>query len=352
MIFVENGSTLRKNLKFTEIDALSQDLETDYNELIHGESGISRYAMNRILRDYAGMDEDFKIHAFFEHGIVIIDLVEEAFRVHEYLPSIVPSNYRYDLLKSQPNFKGAYTIGPFIHYANSLLSKEQIAEEKERLGRNLLVFPSHSIAGMYKQFDYEGFCNQIKEIAKDYDSVRVCTYYMDVRMKHHLPYEKEGFEVVTAGHFNDYNFLPRLKSIIQTSDMTMSNDIGTHLGYCIYLNKPHYLTQDKIEFYRKEDSDNEIPYKMGKLVEEKNRKSENILKVKDLFSIYENKITQEQYDLISYLWGFDCIKTPDELKKIFLELEDNYSMIRYYMSQFKRLKDLIKIKYIDPKLKR
>ena len=351
-MIMNNGSTERECLKFTDVEKLSQDLNTDYNELIYGESGLSRYSMNRILKNYAGMEKNFKIHAFFEHGIVIIDLVDEAFRVHEYLPSIVPSQYRYNILKKQPNFKGAYTIGQFIHYANSLLTKDQIAEEKERLGKNLLVFPSHSIAGMIKQFDYEGFCNQIKEVAKDYDSVRICTYYMDVRLKHHLPYEREGFEIVTAGHFNDYNFLPRLKSIIQTSDMTMSNDIGSHLGYCIYLNKPHFLASSDVKFSNQKEHNHAIAYQMGQVVKEKNKKSENIAKIKDLFSTYDDKITTDQYELISYLWGFDCIKTPDELKKIFLELDDNYSAIKYYFSQLNRLISLIKMKYINPKIKK
>ena len=349
---MENGSTKRKNLKFTEIEKLSQDLQPDYNELIYGESGISRYAMNRVLRDYAGMDENFKIHAFFEHGVVFVDLVQEAFRVHEYLPSIVPSNYRLELLKKQPNYKGAYTIGPFIHYADSLLSKDQIKEEKERLGRNLLVFPSHSIDGSIIKFDYDSFIAQINDVAKDYDSVRVCMYYKDVQLNHHLPYKKAGFELVTAGHFNDYNFLLRLKSIIQTSDMTMGNNIGTHLGYCIYLNKPHYLFLDDIDFYRKKGHDHAIAYQIDKIVADKINKSESASKMKQLFSQYGEEITKEQYDIISYFWGFDCIKTPEELRKIFLELDENYSVVKYYFSQLDRLKSFIKMKYIDPRIKK
>ena len=52
--------------------------------------------------------------------------------------------------------------------------------------------------------------------------------------------------VVTAGYIMDPLFLSRLKSIIQLSDLTMSNNVGTHLGYCIYLNKPHWIVRQKI----------------------------------------------------------------------------------------------------------
>ena len=35
---MNNGSIERKNLKFTDVVKLSQDLNPDYNELIYGES--------------------------------------------------------------------------------------------------------------------------------------------------------------------------------------------------------------------------------------------------------------------------------------------------------------------------
>lgn len=38
------------------------------------------------------------------------------------------------------------------------------------------------------------------------------------------------------------------------------------------------------------------------------------------FSTYDTKINKSQYQLISYLWGFDEVKTPSELQDLFLEL--------------------------------
>lgn len=348
---VDNGSISRKNLKFTEINKLAAVLNPDYNEFFQGEFGLSRYSMNHIFRNYLDFEEDFRLHVFFEHGIVYTDNVDGPYRVHEYLPSMVASPYRVNILKNQPNFKGAYAIGPYIHYAESLLSDDQISEEKDRLGRTLLVFPSHSIDGIVKKFDYANFINKINEISNDFDSVRVCMYWKDVLLNNHTPYIKEGFEVVTAGHSSDYYFLPRLKSIIESSDMAMANDIGSQLGYCLYLNKPYYLTSmDEVSFSNETDSENDklMLFKENRVWDKVNS-SDNVVMIKKLFSTPQEKISKDQYNLINYLWGFDCIKSKNELKKIFLDLDKNFSYVRYYLSQFKRFKQLVKLKYIDSK---
>lgn len=332
----DNGSNKRKYLKFDEIELLSENLDEDYNETLKAELCFNRYSMNRILKEYAGLDNDYLIHAFFEHGFIFTDYVGGAFRNHEYLPSIVPSDFRVSVLKSKDDYKKAYSIGPYIHYANYLLDKEELNAEKERLGHSLLVFPSHSVDEELS-FDYEKFINEIKLFSKDYDTVRVCMYYNDVLHRKHVPYAKEGFEIVTAGHFNDYNFLPRLKSIIETSSMTVSNDISTHIGYCLYLNKPHYLIQNDVKFSEGKDSSGAVQNSRKNSVEGYN----NYDRIADAFSEYEERITPEQYDVVSYLWGFNQVRSPKELKDMFLEINQNFSYLKYYFSGLVRLKNII-----------
>lgn len=333
----------RKNLDFTEVDLLSQEIShSTITDILNGEIYFSRYGMDRNLKQYAGIPINYKIHALFEHGVVIMDYVEGGFRVHEYLPSITSSQYRVDVLKSKKEFKGAYAIGPYIHYVESLLSKDKIKEEKEKLGNTLLVFPSHSISSSQTQFDYNTLIQDIKKISKDYDTVRICMYFQDIVFKKHLPYLKEGFQVVTAGHHNDYYFLPRLKAIIESSDMTMANDFGTQLGYCIYLGKPHFI--DRIDPNYDVSKDNVVRKFVGKAIE-KQQSSENFSKIMELFSQYDTNITNEQYDLVSYLWGFDEIKTPKELHDIFLKVNENYSALKYYISCIKYFKYFMSTKF-------
>ncbi|WP_296807564.1 hypothetical protein [uncultured Methanobrevibacter sp.] len=328
----------RKKLPFTDVENLAKTIkDTHFSEVLRGEIFLARYGMNSVLKKYAGFPMDYKIHVLFEHGVIYTDYVSGGFRIHEYLPSMVASQYRINILKQQKGYKGAYAIGPYIHYANPLLTKEEIKAEKERLGRTLLVFPSHSINTTTSKFNIEEFINKIKETSKDFDSVRICMYYQDVLLKRHVSYQKKGFEVVTAGNYNDYYFMHRLKSIIKTSDITMANDIGTHLGYCIYLNKPHYLFKQSITHEHANKFD-------GNLVDEavtKQKFSNNVTNITKLFSEYHETITKEQYELISYLWGFNEVKTHSELKELIIRINKNYSNIQYYLSCIKRAKDIL-----------
>lgn len=339
---MQNESKIRENLKFTDIQKLSQPISHKHDEILTGEIGFYRYRMDKILKEYCNFPLNKNIHALFEHGILFTDYCGATYRAHEYLPSIVASKFRVNVLKQQKHFNGAYTIGPYIHYAKPLLSHEELKIEKERLGKTLLVFPNHSIEGLVSDFNFESFCDEIKKISSNYDSVRICMYYKDVNLKRFEPYQKEGFEVVTAGHFNDYNFTRRLRSIIETSDMTMSNGIGSHLGYCIYLNKPHYLCMlDDVNHIGEKNGENtELMVKHEQESQERIEKSDNVTKIKQVFADYNEKITQDQYEIISYLWGFDEVKTPKELNKMFLEIENNYSSIKYYLSGLIRLKDI------------
>ena len=338
MWLMEEEFESRKKLPFTDVENLAQNIkDTNLREALRGEIFLARYGMNKVLKKYAGFPMSYKIHVLFEHGVICTDYVSGGFRVHEYLPSMVASQYRVNILKQQNGYKGAYAIGPYIHYADSLLTKEEIKAEKERLGRTLLVFPSHSLNTTTSMFNIEEFINKIKETSKDFDSVRICMYYQDVFLKRHISYQKEGFEVVTAGNYNDYYFMPRLKSIIETSDITMANAIGSHLGYCIYLNKPHYLFKQNITHEHTNKFDENLVNEG--LIKEKF--SDNVTNMTKLFSEYHENITKEQYDFISYLWGFNEVKTHSELKELILRINNNYSSIKYYFSCIKRTKDLL-----------
>lgn len=347
MINMTDESKNREKFKFTEIKKLSEPIEFKSKELWIGELQFYRYRMDKILKEYANFPPNKKIHALFEHGINYTDLCHGVFRAHEYVPSIVASKYRVSVLEKQKYYSGAYTIGPYIHYANSLLSKEELKSEKERLGRTLLVFPSHSIEGLISNFKTEDFLSEIEKISKEYDNVRVCLYYKDVKLNRFKQYQKKGYEVVTAGHFYDYNFLPRLRSIIETSDMTASNDIGSHLGYCIYLNKPHYLINPTtVDHIGEKNGENvEAMVENDKKFRETEKNNANKINIINEFTIYDEKITKNQYELINYLWGFDEVKTPKELNELFIEINKNFSYMKYYLAGLTRLKNILREKY-------
>lgn len=132
-----------------------------------------------------------------------------------------------------------------MQYVDCTLSSAEQENFKKKLGRTLLVFPNHSSHYIETKFDERDLILEIEKVKNKFDTVLVCMYWKDILLKKEQPYKDKKYKIVTAGHIFDYNFLPRLKSIIKLADVTMSNAIGTHMGYCVYLGKPHYLFLQK-----------------------------------------------------------------------------------------------------------
>lgn len=191
-------------------------------------------------------------------------------------------------------------VGPYISYIDEILTKDEINEIKSKYGKILLVFPSHSIEGVNYNYDYSKFIAEIERVAKNFDSVFICLYWKDIQDNKHIEYENAGYTIVTAGHMYDTNFLARLKSIINISDYTMSNKLGTHLGYCVSLNKPHYLynqkqiiTGNRVEQEFSNRNTNEF---YNSYYEEENE-------ILECFGEFSEYITQKQKDCVAKYWG-------------------------------------------------
>ena len=203
------------------------------------------------------------------------------------------------------------SVGLYMQYVNKLLNETELHKIKTMLGRTLLVFPYHSIMDITAKFNTDDFIEKIETIKDKYhfDTVLICLFCIDVLAGMDKIYVDHGFKIVTAGYINDYYFLYRLSTIIQLSDMTMSNDIGSQIGYCVYLGKPHYLYMQKINHIKNgevlKDSDKvglvskndciipfdyEFQYKVLK-------------KTLEHFGEYKEYLTDADVDFVKYYWG-------------------------------------------------
>ncbi|MCF2516448.1 hypothetical protein [Dyadobacter sp. CY351] len=250
---------------------------------------------------------------YLEHGIVIGSVVR-ADSVKLAKTTLTYSSYREKYIAEKAK-KTSISIGPYIHYAESLLNQRDLDDLKKQLGRVLLVFPSHSIGAVLSEYDQHEFCNEIEKRKVGFDTVLVCMYWKDVQNGDHEAYKKMGYKLTTAGHRDDLYFLNRLKSIIMLSDMVISNSTGTHVGYSIYLNKPNYLFKQNVAFVAVSKSGESLVknHYMPDVTATKDRDNQMLY---DAFNVFQDQITDDQYKLTNYIWGFDCVKTPEELKAI------------------------------------
>lgn len=262
------------------------------------------YGHGRVLSRFFKVDDYTRI----EHGSFLGGYVPN----HNYLKTtrsiITFSDYR---KKCNISTKKQVThIGSYINYAYSILSDEQIKIMKEELGRVLLVFPSHSIDSVHANFDIQSLIDfiLIKKKQFKFDSVVVCLYWKDIELKMDRYYLECGFKIVTAGHTYDYYFLDRLKSIIELADYTMSNDVGTHVGYCIAMQKPHYIYATDVKYVADKNhvnSDRELG------IRSLNQQEISAMQKKDIinkFSTWQCQITKEQTECVEYYWGKRYVK--------------------------------------------
>jgi hypothetical protein len=132
------------------------------------------------------------------------------------------------------------------------------------------------------------------------------------------PYREHGFECTTAGHMYDNKFLPRLRSIIELADVTVSNTCGGQLGYCVGLGKPHVLLQiDKPRHVAPSDV-------LKRDVNSTLANNKYFRRINELFSHWSDELTAEQSETVADYWGFDLKRTPDELRMMLQIAEGMY----------------------------
>jgi hypothetical protein len=305
--FVSNEKT---NYNIEEIYQLSNKPRISYNFLIK-DNNI--YGHGEIIKCFLKINKNsFFNNLIIEHGLVFADFVQPHILKSFANKIFTFSDYRRDIILKYTN-KNVICIGPYIAYAESLLNESELQNLKNKWGNCLLVFPTHSIPDLKVSFNKNLFCDEIDKIGINYDNVIICLYWKDVLSGESKFYLNRGYKVVTAGNMYDVNFLNRLKSIIFLSSYTMSNSIGTHVGYSLYLGKPFYLFNQDYKLESNKLNNEFMQY-------ENLQKSSSTILVKQefvrLFSKEEKKITKEQFKFADYIFGFSQVKSKEELKKI------------------------------------
>lgn len=207
-----------------------------------------------------------------------------------------------------------YAIGAPFFYARSFYDEEKLKSEKKRLGKNLLAFPMHSQIDVNTNYDPHKFLDVLSEEKKRFDTIRVCMYWKDIQRGAHKIFEDAGYEIVCNGHLLDPNFLRRQKSLFELADATISNGVGSHIGYSIFMRKPHWLIDDNYEYVN--------ILKTGDALDLTSvTKTENFLSVKNAFlNNKDYKITPEQQNIVDEYWGVSDMKSPEDLKLLLVKL--------------------------------
>lgn len=305
-----------KNCNFFEYEKLIKNKKHYCKDLYKGNF---YYGISDELKKYS--NNNYPVMACIEHGIYFGDFINNKEVINSGFSSIITfgDSRKNTILKYNPS-QNVICIGPYIHYASPYLNKKEIEKIHNKNGKTLLVFPSHSIEDVTADYNENKLISEIQSFKKKYNfkTVIICLYYKDIENGLDKIYIKAGFTIVTAGRREDPSFLSRLKAIIQLSDYVMSNSVGTHIGYTIYLNKPHIIVQQNIK------------YKLSDISASKHIKNiyddEAIKQKKEIyqaFSKYNKTITKEQISICDKYWGYKYIRTKEEMYSILKNLRHN-----------------------------
>lgn len=290
----------------------------DYGKIINGRKSFynseyyrsnNSYGIASILREYSGFGHP--INACIEHGLYWGDFYFKHEVLRSGLKGVLTFGEKRIRVLEKVSDVPIKAIGPYIIYANKLMDDIELNRIKKENGKTLLVIPTHSAERVKMVYDQESLIESIKQIAKDHNfkTIIVCLYYKDLLNKMQRIYEDNGFIVVTAGYEMDPIFLKRLRTFIELSDYTISNDVGTHIGYCIALGKPHLLISQRVEYKPDASVDLENIITTNDVVEDKRI-------FRKIFEEWTDQIQQEQIEIVKKYWGTDYVRSADEMREL------------------------------------
>lgn len=265
------------------------------------------YGMGYTLRKYARYKHALRL--VVEHGAFFSNFNPLSERYQDWGVVLTNSFERVEVLKNHmPNC--VIPIGPYIHYANCIVDEFRFKSLKRNLGKTLLVFPMHSLEDCDYSTDKEGFVEFVNKIKDkgNYNTVLACLYFVDVENAGDLFYRKQGWDIVCAGRRENYDYMNILKTIIMLSDYVINQSFSTNVGWSIYLGKPVTIFNVKSYSVRTADgNETKVANSYENAYDEK---------LKDLLTTYSEKIDKDVWDYFSYHYGFEFVRTHEEMKLI------------------------------------
>lgn len=246
-----------------------------------------------------------------EHGIDFNEDTELWDFPQNMCPSIFQGSYKKKALLCKHPDIPVFAIGPYIAYAPSFYREKYIQRLKEKMGQTLLVFPVHSHEMLRVDYDRNILIQRLEKYKETYQTILICTYWNDYTNTLTDTLRKRGYKIVSGGFRSDRKFLSRLKTLFLLSDCVTSNGLGSYIGYSLFFYKPFFFITE--------------PEKLSSDHVQPSTYHSNCRTMYQLFGQENQNITIEQMNFCNKFWGFNQVKTPDEIKEILEITEDIYN---------------------------
>ncbi len=226
-------------------------------------------------------------------------------------------DYRYELLKELYPEHGIYKIGPRIDYSETDYKYyNELKNKIDNTSKVMTLYPSHSIESLTHDYDKDAFLEEAFALADELNikNILLSLHPTDIINRSDDYYKDKNVILVTGGA-DTINFLPRLRAILELSDITFSNSLGTHVGYSIAMGKPHIMSLS---------SNNKNNSHEGSDVVHNKYLEEQLVLSKVFNGDRPFTISKEQKEAVDYYWGANEMKSKEELFKIITDCKQNY----------------------------
>lgn len=192
-------------------------------------SGVDRYGFSSVLAARCGRRWVPRSFANWVHGWIWADEPSAELLACAKLPRDVTMVVRSEIEKSALVYEGFKDVRvgglPFAYVKR---------QHKVRHDDALLAFPPHSAEAERLTADQGEYLDYLESLRKDFDSIFISVYYLDLNGPLHQAAEARGLRVVQGARPDDANSLLRTRSMLDSFTYVTSNVMGSHMLYALF----------------------------------------------------------------------------------------------------------------------
>ena len=194
-----------------------------------------KYSLNRIIRLMSGFPEDRPLPCRYEHGHPFADDKPiNDLRTKKRL-MLVFSKRRLNTWQKYSKKKAVIIGSPFVQYRRL----KNICKVENPTGT--IAYPLHSTKKDVSIYSRQEYCEQLTQLPKEFQPVKVCVHEHDIHHGYDEVYKKHGFEVVTAGVREEPDFVDKFYGLLRQCKYATSNAFGSYLFYAVEMGVPFFI---------------------------------------------------------------------------------------------------------------
>lgn len=127
-------------------------------------------------------------------------------------------------------------VGPYVSYAQSVMTPQRQERLKRTLGKTLLVIPAHSVVNVERRWSSDDLIRLVTSHCRShgFESVIWQGFWKD-EVPEGLP---PDWILACNGHYSNPWFLDCQRTLLELADGMLAFTLGSHIGYGLALGKP------------------------------------------------------------------------------------------------------------------